>query len=422
MRILITTFGTDGDVYPYLAIGRRLAARGHDPVIATGERHRETIEASGIAFRPIGPLVDPEDTELFARAMDPRRGPEVGIREILMPGLRESYADTLGAAREADAIVTHPITYAGPIVAEVTGLPWISTVLAPLSLFSRHDLPVIPVAPRLKRLEGLPGARPALSWLFRRVTRAWADPVRELRAELGLPPPAGDPIYEGQHSPACALGLFSRVLARPQPDWPLRTRLTGFPFHDLTSAVDEEARRLAEFLDAGPAPIVFTLGSSVVRVAGSFFTESLAAVRQLGLRAVLLVGDEPGNRPAGSFGDDAIAIGRAPHHALFPRAAVVVHHGGIGTLGQALRAGRPMLIVPRSHDQPDNAHRAERLGVARVHLHPWPYRARRVAKKLQALLEDPRYAARATEVGAVVRGEDGVRDACDAIEEAVLRG
>ncbi|MDX1661825.1 MAG: glycosyltransferase, partial [Gemmatimonadota bacterium] len=102
----------------------------------------------------------------------------------------------------------------------------------------------------------------------------------------------------------------------------------------------------------------------------------------------------------------------------FPRAAAIVHQGGIGTLGQALRAGRPMLVVPHSHDQPDNAHRATRLGVART-IRPTAYRADRVVAELRRLLEDSDYRLRAGEVGRIVRAEDGVATACDAIEAAV---
>lgn len=420
MRVLITTFGTRGDLDPYLAIGRGLAARGHEPVVATHEYWRAAIEDAGLAFRPVRPDTQPEDKQLFARAMHPRWGSKVVLREIVLPNLRESHADTLAAARDADVVVSHPLTFAAPIVAAQRGLPWISTVLAPLSFFSRHDFPALPPLPGAERLYGLPGVTALLVRLMRATTRSWTRPVRDLRSELGLPP-GGDPLYEGQHSPLLTLALFSRVLAEPQPDWPPSTRVTGFPFLDSAAANDAEAATLEDFLASGPAPIVFTLGSSAVNVAGSFYADSLAAARRLGRRAVLLVGDEAGNLPGAPLDDDAIAVARAPHHALFPRAAAIVHHGGIGTLAQALRAGRPMLVVPWSHDQPDNALRAERLGVARV-LPCGRYRADRAARALRELLDDPACVARAARIGETVRSDDGVASACEAIEEAALDG
>jgi UDP:flavonoid glycosyltransferase YjiC (YdhE family) len=419
VRVLIATFGSLGDLNPYLALARGLAERGHEPILATHAYYRGIVESEGFELRPVRPDADPDDRTLFARAMRPRTGSEVVVREIVLPHLRESYEDTAEAARDVHAIVTHPLTFAGRIVAEERGLPWVSTVLAPLSFFSRSDFPVVPPLPNAWRLYGIPGMTTLLSRVFRRITRPWTRAVRDLRAERGLPP-ADHPLFEGQHSPLLTLGLFSRVLAEPQPDWPPSARLTGFLFRDPPAATDDpEAARLAAFLDAGAAPAVFTLGSSAVAVAGSFYDESLAAARRLGMRSVLLLGDDPRNRPAEHLGEDAIAIERAPYQRLFPAAAAIVHHGGIGTLAQALHAGRPMLVVPHAHDQPDNAHRAARLGVARV-LSPRRYRAGAVEAALRALLEDPAVAARAAAVGGIVRAEDGVGEASRAIEEAIL--
>jgi UDP:flavonoid glycosyltransferase YjiC (YdhE family) len=108
-------------------------------------------------------------------------------------------------------------------------------------------------------------------------------------------------------------------------------------------------------------------------------------------------------------------VDRAPHQLLFPRAAAVVHQGGIGTTGQALRAGHPTLIVPHAHDQPDNAFRVSNLGVSRT-VFPGGYKAARVAKVVERLLLDPQYAERAKEVASVVSAEGGAEAAADALE------
>jgi UDP:flavonoid glycosyltransferase YjiC (YdhE family) len=232
-----------------------------------------------------------------------------------------------------------------------------------------------------------------------------------LWAKLGLPA-RGDPLYEGQFSPGLTLALFSHVLADPQPDWPPQTRVTGFVFYDEPNHLPPE---VAQFLDAGPAPLVFTLGSSVVNTAGRFYQESVEAARRLGCRAVLLVGTDPQNHLPEPLPEGVLAVPYAPHGDLFPRARAIVHQGGIGTTAQALRAGRPMLVVPHAFDQPDNAARAAKLGVARTLL-PKHYVAARVATQLQALLAEPCYAQRATEVGCMVQVEAGDQRACDAIE------
>jgi UDP:flavonoid glycosyltransferase YjiC (YdhE family) len=252
--------------------------------------------------------------------------------------------------------------------------------------------------------------------LAKSITRPWLAPVRALRAELGLAP-GRDPLYEGQFSPFGTLALFSRVLARPQPDWPPRTTLTGFIFYTPPRTLPGD---VGEFLDAGEPPIVFTLGSSATGAPGVFYDESLDAARRLGRRALLLVGRHTASTALASDGR-ALAVPFAPHDAVFPRAEAIVHHGGIGTTGQALRAGRPTLVVPHAHDQPDNALRVQRLGAARV-LPAARYRSASAMRHLDALLSTPDYAARAQSAAATVRAEQGEDAACDAIEAAIRTG
>jgi UDP:flavonoid glycosyltransferase YjiC (YdhE family) len=132
----------------------------------------------------------------------------------------------------------------------------------------------------------------------------------------------------------------------------------------------------------------------------------------LGRRAVLLVGRDPRNQPTGELPPGAIAVPYAPHAAVFPRGCVVVHQGGIGTTGEAMRAGRPMLVVHYSHDQPDHAARLSRLGVARG-VPREKYNAAIAVREIQTLLQDRRYVDRAAEIGARVRSETETASACD---------
>jgi UDP:flavonoid glycosyltransferase YjiC (YdhE family) len=162
---------------------------------------------------------------------------------------------------------------------------------------------------------------------------------------------------------------------------------------------------------------VFTLGSSAVNVknAPKFYEVGAAASRALGLRAVLLTGRSTENRPAIDSPDVFIAEW-APHSQLFPRAAAVAHQGGAGTLHTALAAGRPMIIVPFAHDQPDNASRTERLGVART-LYPAQFTVASVRKALDSLLSDSDVGSRAATVADEVRRENGGATASSAIEK-----
>jgi rhamnosyltransferase subunit B len=416
-RIVITCLGSYGDVFPYIGLARALQARGLQPVVATSASYRPAVEQEGIAFESLGPDVDLRDEDALKRVMHPRTGGEVVVKEFVLPALEQTYDQTVRLAGTADVLVSHPLTFCTPAVGDVRRMPWVGTILAPLSLFSDGDFPVLPALPALAGLmRSWPWLRRRLMALVRRETAKWTAPLASLRVRHGLPPGA-NPLMEGQYSPHLNLGLFSSVMAEPQRDWPAHMHTTGFVFYNGPAALPPE---LETFLAAGPPPVVFTLGSSAVGAAGRFYHESAEAVARLNVRAVLLTGGFAANVPV-DVPDHVLLVDRAPHQLLFPRARAVVHQGGAGTTAQALRAGCPMLVVPHSHDQPDNAFRVTRLGVART-LYPTKYVAARVVKELTPLLEDPSYRERAAATAAVVRQEGGADAAADAIGSVIGSG
>jgi len=320
----------------------------------------------------------------------------------------------------ADLLLLGELNYAGPLVAEVTGIPWASYVLAPLSFFSAFDPPVLPMYPRLAQADKtVPGMGRAIKRLARFVSRKWPQPIYDLRAELGLEKGA-NPLFDAKHSPYLVLAMFSRVLGVEQKDWPEHTKITGFCLYDSDAGNAGLPKHLEDFLKAGPAPVVFTLGSAAVLAAGKFYEFSAKAAIRLGVRAVLLIGSDQRNRPRQALPETICVAEYAPFSALFKRAAMVVHQGGVGTLAQCLRAGKPMLIMPYSHDQPDNGRRMRRLGVARV-IQRENYTPVRVARKLKQMLDEPLFAQRAAEVAESIEHEDGVRSACNALEELYRR-
>jgi UDP:flavonoid glycosyltransferase YjiC (YdhE family) len=406
-----------------LGLAAALRARGHAPVLALPPYYRAVCEGMGFAFVALEPDADPEkDAAMVRRVMDPRRGAEVIFREVLMPVLAQQYATLRELASSADLLISHPGVPAAPIAVAKTGVRWMSTVLAPLSFLSAHEPVIPPVAPWLRHLGYHRLARFA-DWMAggaRLVADKWVTPVYELRASLGLPRGA-HPVFEGSHAPAGVLAMFSRVLAAPQPDWPPQVTITGQVRYDAAHGT-ALTPVLEAFLAAGAPPLVFTLGSSAVEIAGTFYDESLGAARRLGRRAVLLAGRRRtasiAARAANEGASDVMVMESAPHSLLFPRAAAVVHQCGIGTVGTALHAGVPMLAVPFANDQPDNAWRLERLGVART-LYPTRYTARRAARELDALLDTRAYADAAARVAETVRDEDGARMACDVIERVL---
>ncbi len=423
-RIVLSTFGSFGDIHPYIAIALELKQRGHLPVIATSAAYREKTDAVGLELRAVRPeMPAPDQTDEIARIveqlMGQREGTENIFKQMLMPHIRDIYADLDAAVADADLLLTHPLPLVGPIIAQRRKLPWVSSVLAPVSFFSVYDPPVPPQFPALHKVLKLsPFVARTLLRLAVAKFDALVEPVYQLRAELGLPRGLS-PIFAGQHAPTMVLALYSRVLGEPQQDWPAHTRLTGFPFYDRRDYFGEQAtpRALLQFLAAGPPPIIFTLGSSAIWVAKDFYRDSVAAAHALGRRALLLIGHAR-NRPAEPLPAGIAAFEYAPFSEVLPRGCCTVHQGGVGTTGQALRAGRPALVVPHAHDQFDNAARVARIGTARVLPRP-KYNAARATRELEKLLSEPGYAARAGEVGQIVQRENGASAAADAIEEAL---
>lgn len=411
MNILLCSLGSHGDINPYLALGRELQHRGHAVTFATSAHYEGLIQRHGITFAPIRPDAPVHDQALLAKIMHARLGPETVIKNYVMPAIRDTYADLLAPAAWADVLVSHVLTYAMPVLAEKTGKPWASTVLSPMVFFSAHEVPVLAPLPALAKLQVL---GPKFNgWFIRqikKVSRSWSRPVATLRRDLGLPAGA-DPLWEAQHSPHLILAMFSPRFGPPQPDWPANVEVTGFPFLDEPGdALDPDLER---FVNGGNPPIVFTLGSSAVHVAGTFYSAACEAARKLGRRAVLVAG------PAASILNpqlppSMIAVEWASYPGLFARAAAVVHQGGVGTTAQALRAGVSQLVMPFAHDQFDNAERVRRLGCGRV-LRRSRLSGGSLARELEELLAHRGMAPAARQEGQRILQERGAAHAAEVL-------
>lgn len=413
-RIVLTTIGSLGDLHPMIAIALELRDRGHKIVFATIKDYQTKIESLGFEFCSIRPdHIAMDDPEILALMMDIQKGTERVIRDYLLANLRETYTDLMSASQNADFIVANEIVYAAPLVAETLKIQWAFCALAPGSFFSAYDPFVLPPFPALAKLRVLgPTVNRQVMNFAKFVTRNWGEPIHQLRQELGLAP-IGNPIIDDKFSPYLVLALFSSVLGQFQPDWAPNTFVTGFPFYDGNSSNYQLPLDLQRFLDTGEPLIVFTLGSAAVLAPGNFYTASVEATQRLNHRAVLLIGQ---NSPSKPLPETVIAINYVPYSIIFPRACAIVHQGGIGTTAQALRAGRPTVVVPYSHDQPDNAARVKRLGTS-LTIARQQYSATRVTKALDELLRNPTYAAKAAEIGHIIQSENGVGVAGNAIEQ-----
>ncbi len=413
MKITVATGGTKGDFFPYLAIALELDRRGHSITFASSPQYRSIVEKHELVFKDIRPDVNYEDKQLASAIMSSSSGAEYAMKELIDKNIRDTYSDLLSACDGSDLLFSHMVCFAGPIVAQKTGIPWVSGVLAPSVLWSKYD-PIIPHnLPFLKHVSAMgPGANGFLIKLIKGVTKSWFKSTANLRKELGLPR-GQHPLFEGAHSPELTLGLYSKYFAERKPDYPSSVKLSGFAFLN-DDRPPENQHLVQEFLSKGKKPIVFTLGSSAVHSGDDFYAYAQQAAQDLGERAIFLTAseDHAGNT---SNSDQFLYLGHYPHNRLFSEARLVVHHGGMGTMSRALEAGCPGLVVPFSHDQPDNAHRLRKLGVAEV-LKKRSLSTGLLKNKLRTLLVNKVYHQNAITLMKNIERENGTNNASDLIE------
>lgn len=420
-RLVVTTMGSWGDLFPSLAIAKAATGRGHDVSLAATPAYRELVEAEGVPFVPVGPRFGPEEFAADPAILDGRMGGYAGFlhlfRTVVFPNLPAWVEALRGAAAGADLLVSHPTVLATPIAAELEGVPWATFSVFPGLVPSDFTLPSPTRAP-------LPGGAPGrllrrAAWNAARwnIGRSFDPPVNAARAAVGLPPVRDAlflPVASGR---PYLIGASPHVVDVP-PDWPANVRLIGYFAWDRPARFDRPAE-LDAFLASGPAPVLITLGGSSAVDPGDFYADAVAAVRRLERRALVLAGPTP--EPVRLEPDpDVLALPFAPFREVAPRCVAAVHHAGVGTSLALLAAGLPQLLVPRGFDQPQTALRLSRLGVGTSL--PWAKAtAPRLQQELARLLGEPVYRQRAEALAGLIRDEDGLRRAVDELERASLR-
>jgi len=418
VRAVILTFGSAGDVLPFVAIGRELQDRGHAVELLTNERYRAPVEAGGLRFTPLGDADVFETLAADPRLWHPTRGSLYVLSEIVrrLPEAVEGLLDRVRDDRP-DVLVGSSLAFAARIVRDVERLPLVTVHLAPAVLRSVHRPP---------RLHGAwapdwtpVGYRRAMWWVADRLVEPVLGPG--LHAELarhGLPR-VRFPLAGWWHSPDRVLGLFPDWFAPPQDDWPARLELSGFPLADGDHPDPETADpELDAWLTAGPPPVVVTPGSANFH-AGSMLATAVSAASGLGRRVLVIASDAssvPHPLPEGGLHREWL-----PFRAVLPRAAALVSHGGIGTVAHALAAGLPHVVLSFAHDQLDNGSRLEDLGCGVV----LPQRRaspQRVADRLRTVLGSNDVASACARAARAIDRVAARRAAAAAIEDTARDG
>jgi len=411
MNILITPVGSAGDNYPFIGLGATLARRGHRVTVVTNDQFEPLVRRSGMDFVSVG------TAEEFDRIIkDPDLWhPKRGLKTV-MGALSEQCRRLFDVVRQRinpqTLVIAHSLDFASRAMAERDpSLNVVTVHLSPSIVRTEYELGVIQGTRDLSRLPRW--VKRTAFWLADRfmIDPAAGPVVNEVRGRLGLPPIKRIFIH-ALHSPLLTIGMWPAWFAPPQPDWPAFFRLTGFPLFDGGDGVQPVSVEVEAYLAAGEPPIVYTPGSANVH-GHQFFAAAVDAAQRLGRRTLLLSrsGDQvPAQLPA-----SVTHFPFAPLSKILSRCAALVHHGGIGTTAAGLAGGVPQLIMPMSHDQPNNAHWVRKLG-AGDRLLPGKFTGANVAGVLSPLLDDPRTKATCADLARRCAGQDALGETADLVE------
>jgi rhamnosyltransferase subunit B len=357
-HILLTAFGTSGSVFPIIWLGRNLVERGHRVSMIADPLYGPRVVAAGIGFFP------PAGDELARMLADPDLwNPGHSSRVAFTYGGRAvapwmaALERVIGEAGPPELMLAPMIAFGARLAREKYGIPLVTVHLYPAAMMSADDAPLVFPALRLLRLLPFQARRFILS-LPSPYDRFALPAVAAACLTHGVAPPRR--LWKlWHHSPDGVLALFPGWFSSFPRDRPANTFQWDFPLEDMAREGELEPE-LEAFLAAGPKPVLFTLGTGQFHAA-DFFRTAAEVVARLGCRAVFLTPKL--NQVPADLPDSVFVAAYAPFSQILPRAALMVHHGGIGTLSQCLAAGIPQLVVSMSLDQPDNAARVERLGV-----------------------------------------------------------
>ena len=416
-RIVVTTFGSTGDLNPFIALGLVLRSRGHDVIFAVEANFQEQLSLLGF---PVRLLTGDQEKALapFRHQIFNNEQPLTSLKLLMdhyiLPTLPEKVVELREICQQADLLISVAPQFAASIVADLLHLPLVSVILTPSTLPSASIAaqPLsIHLPASLQRLSN------RFSWfvggLFLR--QIVDKPINNLRRTFHVPP-RSNLMWTGNLSQRLtALAVSSAFLSRPG-DWPESLKMTGFCFWDRP--VDWQFSETLKTFFRGDKPVVAVTAGSVApeerALFLSYYQTSIESILACGARALVI--NAPENIAFSEQRDEVLQLPFVPFSEVFPACAAVIHHGGIGTIAQCLRAGVPSLVVPGGVDQPFNAaqvvQRKAGRWIPRKH-----YSMRRAEHALKALLTTPDYGKRVREIQAQILQEDGVATLCSAVQQ-----
>ena len=415
MKILVVAIGSYGDILPSVGLAVTLKQRGHPVTFFSNDYFAPLVRRFNLDFVPLGPSSEYDAIANHPDLWSKHKGWRLIGSRLVSTALKEAYHILRSYILPNETIIiSSTLGFAARLVQETQGIPNATVHLSPGVFQSAYQAPK---APGISMPNWLPVFVKRLMW--RVVNHAFVDPIvtpalNRFRKELGLPP-VSRVFQKWLHSPDLTLCLFPPWYAIPQPDWPLQTRLTGFPLFDdaYRRGIPDEVQK---FLDAGSPPLVFTPGSAN-KFGTVFFKEGAKACQLLGKRGLFLTHypqQLPSSLPAG-----VKHFPYLPLSYLLPHCSALIHHGGIGTCAQALSVGIPQVIQPLNFDQFDNAARITHLQVGHT-ISSCSFSASHVASYIDDLLSSPTVKAQCAKAANHFTDTHPLDDSCDLIESVLF--
>jgi sterol 3beta-glucosyltransferase len=408
VRVAVFTFGSTGDLLPFLALAVGLRARGHEVVLCAPSVYEAKVASTGVPFRRLGPPFDPAFVNALMQAAIEIQDPVAQIEKIFADGVcrgaEVAFRDAVELTERSDVVVANITAAPAMAAAEAVGRPLVTGVLNHgLVPSAHHGFPGLPSVGALLN---------PLVWRFGRwlVSRALDPHFNRFRALAGLAPSSGF-AWDGVFSSTANLVAISPALAGRPPDWPAHHHVTGYWFLDEPGFVAPP--ELARFLDGGDPPLIVSFGSNTERDPAATTALLIDAVRRTGRRALLQ--DGWAGLGGASLPSGFLRLGWAPYAWLLERCAGVVHHAGSGTTSAVLRAGRVSVAIPKGFDQPFWANELVRLGAGVKPAHG-RLAAGALAEAIDRALGSEPMRRAAWALGERIRTEDGVGAACRVIE------
>jgi rhamnosyltransferase subunit B len=411
LNVLLFSLGSSGDLFPFVGLGKTLLRRGHRVRLAANPAHRQAVESAGLELLPLGTEDD------YRAAIDsPLLWHTYRSGELVAALAGKAVKQTVEHIRQFNepgntVVGASSLCFGARVAEDAWQIPTATIHLQPAVMLSCISPGVFAGVPRAKWL-------PPLFWkaIFRLADVIWdkgcRQSVNEARTTLGLPP-ASRMLTRYMNSPRCVIGMWPEWFAPPASDWPAQATLAGFSYYDGESDGGLDPA-LEAFLSTGAPPVCVSLGSANKQGAADY-AKAISAISRLGRRGLILTlhpEQLPEPLPPGFA-----HFKYAPFSRVLPRCAALIHHGGVGTTAQALRAGCPQIILAMTHDQPDNADRAHMLGVAAA-LRRGASQGR-LERELRKLLGDPAVERSAREVASRAQEEDGLAHVAEILETLV---